>query len=408
MAKNNIFTHTLPNGLRIVHEQRPSKVGYCGVVVKAGSRNETLDVFGLAHFVEHTIFKGTKRRKSWHILNRMEGVGGELNAFTTKEETTIYSAFPAGNYQRAIDLIADLVTNSLFPTSEIEREREVVADEIDSYRDQPAEAVYDDFEDMIFEGCGLGHNILGTEASLQNLHTNECKTFLNTYYRPDNMVFFSYGDISFAHLCRLVERNFIFSNIEKIERVTDTAQTIASPFHTVVELENHQSHTIYGTSIFGRGDERIPAVTLFNNILGGPGMNSLLNLALREKRGYVYTVESSCTFYEDTGLLAIYFGCDHHHVQPCLKLINRTLDTIIDGKFSERALEASKKQFIGQMLVASENTENNALSLGKSMLNIGRIRSVEEVAERIRAVQISDVRALAEHLRTNASILTLK
>lgn len=403
-------SHILPNGLTVIHQQRDSKVSYCGVAVKVGSRDESAEQYGVAHFVEHTIFKGTLRRKSWHILNCMESVGGELNAYTTKEETNVYSAFPSEYYPKAVDLLADLVCNSQFPQTELDKERDVVLDEIASYRDSPSEAVYDDFEDMIFAGSGLGHNILGTSESLEQLNSRECMQFLSRHYRADNMVFFSYGNIVFDKLCRLVEKQFLFR--ENADGVVGTGCDHAGidvvPFSKTVKLGNHQSHTIFGAKTFSMYDERRFALSVLNFMLAGPGMNSLLNVALREKRGYVYTVESNATLYSDTGLLAIYFGCDANHVSPCLRLIRHTLEDIANGKLTQHKLDAVKRQIVGQLLLSTENHENMALGLGKAMLNHRRVMSLQDTCEQLSTVTREQIATLSEQVLKNASVLTLE
>ena len=315
MSQETVFTGTLSNGLRVVHVPGKGAVTYCGLAINAGSRDEDPDKWGLAHFVEHTIFKGTTHRRSWHIINRMETVGGELNAYTTKEGTMLYSIFPGEHLNRATELIADLVINSVFPEAELEREREVVMDEADSYRDTPSEAIYDDFEDLFFAGSQLGHNILGTEEHLQRITSAHCRAYLDNLYVPLNMVFFVYGNHRFDAVMRLAERHFgaMTHPTRRSERIVPP---IVEPFRKVIAIDSHQSHTLMGARLFGLDDERRYAMALLNNILGGPGMNSLLNVQMRERRGMVYTVESNMSLLTDCGMLQIYFGCDAHHVSP--------------------------------------------------------------------------------------------
>ena len=402
----SFFTHKLPNGLQIIHEPAVSGVAYFGLAVNVGSRDEAEETLGMAHFVEHTIFKGTRHRKSCHIINRMERVGGELNAYTSKEETMVYSVFPARHYCRAVELIADLVQNSVFPDNELAKERDVVLDEINSYLDSPAEAVYDDFEDLMFAGSGLGHNILGKESTLQTFSSGDCRAFLDRFYEPCNMVLFSYGDIRFSSLCKMVEKYFCDMR-QGAARAPRIAPSEVVPFRERRKIDGYQSHTIYGAPIFGMYDNRKYAMSLLNNILGGPGMNSLLNVALRERRGYVYTVESSTTLFSDCGEFNIYFGCDNHHIAPCLKLIGDTIDKIADNGLSATAIERAKRQYIGQLLIASENRENMALSLGKSMLFFGKASTFEEISERIQNITSEELRSIAGLItRDKASTLT--
>lgn len=406
MAKH--YTHTLSNGLRLVHVPSASRVAYCGLAINAGSRDDLPGKSGLAHFVEHTIFKGTKHRRSWHILNRMERVGGELNAYTTKEGTALYSIFPCEHFERAIELIADLVANSQFPDNELAKEREVVLEEIDSYRDTPMEAAYDDFEDLLFAGSPMGHNILGNEEELNNITANDCRYYLDTQYVPGNMVFFATGNIKSDRLFRIAEKYLGVLN-HKLDRAERIVPADVPVFHKTVNIDSHQAHTIVGKKIFSMHDERKYAAFLLNNIIGGPGMNSLLNVAIREKRGYVYTVESSLSLLSDCGLFQIYFGSDNQHVAPSLRIINRTLEDLATKPMSEKALLSAKKQYLGQLLVSSENKESMALSLGKNYLYHNSVMSDVQLSEHINALtpqQIMDCAALLDP--ATCSILTLK
>lgn len=406
--RTNYYNHILPNGLRLIHVPTSSKVAYCGLAINAGSRDDLPEKAGLAHFVEHTIFKGTKRRRSWHILNRMERVGGELNAYTTKEGTAIYSTFPCEHFERAVELLADLVANSQFPEHELAKEREVVLEEIDSYRDTPMDAAYDDFEDLLFANSPLGHNILGNEADLQNITPDDCRHYLDTQYVPENMVFFAMGNIKSDRLFRMAEKHFgILSH--QLERAERTSPTDIAPFRREHHIDSHQAHTIVGKKIFSMFDERKYATLLLNNILGGPGMNSLLNVAIREKRGYVYTVESSLSLLSDCGFFEIYFGSDESHVNASLRIINRILDDLATNPLKENALQAAKRQYLGQLLLSSENKEAMALSLGKNYLYYNNVMDDKELAELINAItpqQIMDSAALLGF--ENSSILTLK
>ena len=402
---DNLYTqHTLSNGLRAVYRRHTGNVAYCGVAVDAGSRDEG-DSLGLAHFVEHTLFKGTAKRRAWHILNRMELVGGELNAYTAKEETLVYSLFPKGNMNRAMELIADLVQNSVFPEREVEKEREVVMEEIMSYRDTPSEAIYDDFEDLLFAGSGLGHNILGTEASLQRLSAADCQDFLRLLYTPGNMVLFGIGDTDPDRFFRMAERHFGAFRRPTV-RQPRIQPTVMPMFAETRTVDTHQAHTIIGVPTFGMHDDRRYPLLLLNNLLGGPGMNSLLNVAIRERHGYAYTVESAVTLMSDCGLMTIYFGCDERHAKRCLQLVDRTLDRLASTTMSGRQLDAAKKQYSGQMLVASASLEGTALSMGKSVMRFGTVTTVEELTDRICGVTASQLREAAALIAQNYSRLT--
>lgn len=401
----NYTLHTLQNGLRVVYSQSKSDVSYCGLATKVGSRDELDNQFGLAHFVEHTIFKGTKKRRAWHILNRMELVGGELNAYTTKEETLIYSVFPRGNMARAMELISDLVMNSVFPEKEIEKEREVVIEEIQSYLDTPSEAIYDDFEDLIFKGTPLGHNILGDEQCLYNLYSEDCMNYLKTNYVPENMVLFAVSKEPADKIFRLAERHFGGMN-KTLQPRKKSNLILDNHFNEVRDINSHQAHTIVGSTTYGMHDERKYALLLLNNILGGPGMNSTLNVAIRERHGYAYMVESSVTLFSDCGLFNIYFGSDSRAVKKCLKLIDNEMDRIASGKMTEKALEAAKKQYIGQLIVSSDSLENYALALGKGILYFDQMNSIEEISDMIRSVSSEQIRETAEMLKKDYSTLT--
>ena len=406
--KSKYYTHILPNGLRLIHVPTTSHVAYCGLSINAGSRDDLAGKAGLAHFVEHTIFKGTKHRRSWHILNRMERVGGELNAYTTKEGTALYSIFPCEHFERAVELISDLVANSQFPETELNKEREVVLEEIDSYRDTPMEAVYDDFEDLLFADSAMGHNILGNEQDLNNISAADCRFYLDTQYVPENMVFFAMGNIKSDRLFRIVEKHLGPLN-HKLDRASRITPIETSVFNKTINIDSHQAHTIVGKQLFSMHDDRRYAAFLLNNILGGPGMNSLLNVAIREKRGYAYTVESSLSLLSDCGFFEIYFGSDEHHVAPSLRIINRTIEELATKPLSEKNLQAAKRQYLGQLLVSSENKEAMALSLGKTYLYHNNIMTDSQLAEQINALtaqQIMDCAALLDP--ATCSILTMK
>lgn len=383
---------TTDNGLRVVcHRVAGAAVDYFGVVVDAGSRDDPDDDLGLAHFVEHTLFKGTPRRRSWHIINRMESCGGELNAYTTKESTTIYSVAPAGNISRSMELIADLTMNSIFPKGELDKEREVVADEINSYLDMPSEAVVDDFEDLIFEGTPLGHNILGNVDSVSHFDSATCRDYLRRHYVADKMVVFYSGAEKAERILRLASRYFnsLPQNSEYMrERLSIEA---VNRFDIRRELSIHQSHTIMGARVFDMYDPRRFALAVVVNILGGPGMNSLLNVELRERRGLVYAVDASTSLLTDAGLFTVYLGCDPDDSARCRQLVGTTIDRLADKPLTERRLSAVLRQYAGQMTVASENRENLIMSLGRQALYRGRLTPRREIVERIRSLTADDL-----------------
>lgn len=397
---------TLANGLRVAYLRKPGNVAYCGLAINAGSRDDG-NLFGLAHFVEHTIFKGTKKRKAWHILNRMERIGGELNAYTTKEETLIYSVFPSGNMPRAMELISDLVCGSIFPDRELEKEKDVVIEEIQSYRDSPSEAIFDDFEDLIFAGSPLGHNILGDESTLEGIMSQHCMEYIKNLYVPENMVLFAVDSIPAERFQKLAEQFFSHMN-HPLNRPERQKITTVERFDIVKDFETHQCHTIIGTQTFGMHDADKYPLLLLNNILGGPGMNSTLNVSIRERRGYAYTVESSVTLLPDCGLFTIYFGSDERHAAKCVRLAEQELTRIAEHGLSANALNAAKKQYTGQLIVSSENPESKALSLGKEILYYNRMLTVGEIVKHINAVSNDDIRRIGEMLLEGRSILTFK
>ena len=396
----NIFYHILPNGLRLVHLMTTNRVAWCGLAINAGSRDETCGQYGLAHFVEHTIFKGTKHRRAWHILNRMERVGGELNAYTTKEGTMLYSVFPHEHLDRAIDLLADLVQWSVFPKDELDRERDVVLEEAASYRDTPADAVYDDFEDLLFEGSELGHNILGRKEDLEQLTQEDCMHYLKTLYVPTNMAFFSVGPEKPERVFRIAERCFGSMNHVMAPRHRITPLE-SDPFRKVMQIGTHQAHTIVGARLPDMNHPLRFALMLLNNILGGPGMNSLLNVELRERRGYVYTVESTLTLLSDCGWIEIYLGCDPDDVRSSLRVIERITTRLGEQQMSARRLDAYKKQYCGQLKVAADSTEFMAMRAGRGLLYHGAMATVDDTIARIQAVTADEIAQAAAYLNAN-------
>lgn len=403
--EHDIFYSTLPSGLRIVAVRRDSVVEHCGVAVNVGSRDESSTHHGLAHFVEHTIFKGTRRRRAWHILNRMELVGGELNAYTTKEETLLYSTFPTGNLQRAVELISDLVIDSRFPQVELERERDVVADEIESYLDIPSEGIFDLFEEEIFAGSPLAHNILGDKESIKGFDSQVCRDYLDRFYTPGEMVFFYSGPQVPEKVERLVERYFARLTREDTKRHRQTPNLVPL-FCEEKKIDTHQAHTVMGARVGGLlSDDRF-AIALLTNMLGGPGMNSLLNVELRERRGLVYTVDAGTTFMSDVGLFTIYFGCDVDDVSRCVKLVDKCVSRLANEGVSTRKLEEAKKQYAGQLTVASVNSEQTAISVARSYLYCGSAMKASETIEAINKVTASDLQKAAQTIQS-LSRLTL-
>ena len=461
-------TYTLDNGLRIIHLPSDSQVVYCGYQINAGTRNEEPGEEGLAHFCEHVTFKGTERRKAWHILNCLESVGGDLNAYTNKEGTVYYSAILKEHIARAVDLLSDIVFHSVYPQAEIDKEVEVICDEIESYNDSPAELIYDEFENILFKGSPLGHNILGTAEQVRAFKTEDALRFTRKLYRPDNAIFFAYGDIDFKKLVKLIQkalgecpkgRELACSadcksaetpteeriaeetpTEERIAEETPTEERIAEETPTgetpteemeagdanhkvqsskfnvqskvagqtiVMQKNTHQAHVMIGTRAYDVNDDRRMPLYLLNNMLGGPGMNAKLNLALREHNGLVYTVESTMVSYGDTGTWSIYFGCDEHDVKRCLRLVRKELDKFMQKPLSDAQLKAAKKQIKGQIGVACDNRENFALDFGKSFLHYGWEKNVDRLYEQVDAITADQIQAVAQELFDKDRLTTL-
>lgn len=381
---------TLDNGLRVVYASSPTNTIYLGLALDAGTRDEQDNESGMAHFAEHLSFKGTQRRTSRQIISRMESVGGDLNAFTGKEETVYYCTCQKEHFSRAMDLLFDVVFHSRYPQEEMNKEVEVVIDEIESYNDSPAELIYDDFEATLFQGHPLGRNILGDADSLRAYTTEHVLNYTHRLYVPSNAVLFVYGNISEKEILRRIPDDVLSETRQCIVR----GETILLPYvpqNKVIEKGTHQAHIMMGARAYGGNATGHLALFLANNILGGPGLSSRLNLALREKRGLVYTVESTLTTYTDTGVWAVYFGCDHHDAERCKRLVKKELQRLCDAPLSERALKAAKQQIIGQIGLSYDNFESVAIGMGKRMLHYGRTQTKEEFIKRIEALSAEQI-----------------
>lgn len=394
---NEYQSYTLGNGLRIVHKPLDSNVSYCGFIVNAGTRDEDASEFGMAHFVEHMLFKGTAKRKSYHILNRMESVGGEINAYTNKEETVIYSVFLEEHFVRAFELLTDLTFHSTFPQKEIDKEIDVVIDEINSYEDSPSELIFDEFENIVFRDSQLGHHILGKEETLKSFDTSKTRAFVQKHYSPHNIVFFSLGRTPMSKIIHWTKK--FLSEIEPsacdYKRIAPDEIPSANQN---VNKDTNQAHVLIGSRCYGLQSTKRKTLHLLNNILGGPGMNSRLNISLREKRGYVYNVESGMTSYTDTGIFSIYFGSDKKNADKCIELIHKELKLLRDTKLTASQLSAAKKQLIGQIGVANDNHESLALNLGKSFLHYNHFNSMRETVQKIESISSEDVLAVANEI----------
>lgn len=400
------ITHTLSNGLRMVHLPSESPVAYCGFTVNAGARDENPEEHGLAHFVEHILFKGTEKHRANYILNRMEQVGGELNAYTTKEETFVYSIFMREHFLRAFDLLVDLVFHSIFPEAQIEKERDVILDEISSYEDSPSELIFDDFENLLFKGHALGHNILGDEASLEQLGPESGRSFMRRFYTPDNMVFFSMGNVPLGRIVQWAERLMCDIPSQPHQLNRQRPERVPSSLLSL-QRDTHQAHVMIGNRAYSMYDDKRIALFLLNNILGGPGMNNRLNLSLREHNGLVYNVESNITAYTDTGLFSVYFGTDPKNRKRAMKLVHRELEKFRTAPLSERQLASAKKQALGQLGISADNREGLFLNLGKSFLHYNRFDSMEEVFRQIERITAEEIHTVARELFDPEQLFTL-
>ena len=396
-------TAVLENGLRIIALPSASPVVYCGYQLNVGTANEQPDEEGIAHFCEHVTFKGTTRRTAIDVIHCLEQVGGDLNAFTTKTDTVYYSAILKDHLPRAIDLLTDIVFHSVYPQKEIDKEVEVICDEIESYNDSPAELIYDEFENIIFRGHPLGHSILGTAERVRKFTTEDALRFTKKHYQPMNSVFFAYGDIDFDNLLSLLEKE----NDCKVKVKGETEKPIDIPLPALSEYQpqtvkinkhTHQAHVMIGNRAYSIHDKRRMALYLLNNILGGPGMSARLNLALREHRGLVYTVDSSMVSYSLTGIWAIYFGCDADDLDECMRLVRAELDRFIDTPLTDDELAVAKQQIKGQIGIACDNRENLALDFGKGFLHYGWKKDISALYRNIDAITAEEVQAVAREL----------
>ena len=387
-------TYILPNGIRGIHRQVRSSVTHCALVVNAGSRDELKGEYGIAHLTEHALFKGTERRRAYQVNCRLENLGGELNAYTTKEDTTLHATVMRHDFSRAVELIGDVIFRSTFPERELKKEREVIADEINSYKDSPSERIYDDFEDLIFKGSELGHNILGSKSTIARLSTDELRSFVKRTYTTDQMVFSSIGNFSVRTAQSVAER--YLGGFTPTKREYQRTSPLADEPFTLSQLRHtHQAHGIIGTRGYSISDERRLPLALLVNILGGPSANSLLNIELRERRGLSYNVEATYTPYSDCGIVGIYFSSDHCNAEECIALIEREVDALRHTPITARRLSIAKRQFVAQMAVAMESNEGYMLGAGKSYLLYKDIDTLEEAYKKVMAITAEQIMEVA-------------
>jgi len=399
----NIFNYTLNNGIRVIHHPVNSPVGHCGLIINAGSRDEEPHEHGLAHFIEHVIFKGTRKRKTFHILSRIDDVGGELNAYTTKEETCIYASFLKEDFERAIELLYDITFNSIFPQKELEKEKEVIIDEINSYKDNPSELIIDDFEELVFKDDPMGRNILGTAETLNSFGKSDIERFIAANYNTDQMAICTVGDISFPKILKLITKYFGKVNANFRKKIRPEIG-IYSPQYVDKDMDTYQSHIVLGNIAYDLDSLKRPQLLLLNNILGGPGMNSRLNLTLREKNGIAYNVESIYSPYCGTGVFCIYFGTDDENVDKSLNIVHSELKKLKTRQLGNIQLHNAKRQLKGQITISFENRESLMLSIVKSFLLYNKVDSLEEICKKIDEITGNQLMEVANEILDDSKL----
>ncbi|MBR4837517.1 MAG: insulinase family protein [Bacteroidales bacterium] len=398
MSEEKIISQAvLPNGIKIIHRHRAGELSHLALMVNAGMRDEKENENGLAHFIEHMAFKGTKRRKAYHILSCLENVGGDLNAFTTKEETCIHASFLKEHINKAMDLFADVMFNSTFPENEMEKEKEVILDEINSYRDSPADEIYDEFENLLYSGHQLGRNILGTIDLVSSYTRNDIVKFQKQHYAPDRMVLACIGNISFEEFSKLAYKYFADYQGDAIpyERIPFVPNPTAS--RTEVR-NNHLTHVIMGGLAYHYNDSRKLKMILLNNILGGPAMNSRLNLNIREKYGFAYTIESQYNAYSDTGNYTVYIGVDPHSQERSVELVYKELNKLMTQKLGTLQLSNAKKQLIGQVALSNESGMNDLLGMVRAGFYEEHIETLPETIAKLEKITSSDLLEVANEV----------
>ena len=405
--KNEFETYRLPNGIRGIHRQVRGNVAHCALVVNAGTRDELPTEHGLAHFTEHAFFKGTRRRRAWQVNCRLENLGGELNAFTTKEDTTIHATTLKGDFSKAAELIADIAFRSTFPDRELEREKEVIRDEINTYKDSPADLIYDTFEEMLFAGSELGHNILGTKQALARFDGDAIRRFRERTHTTDQMVFSSIGNFS-VRTAEAVAARYFGDQPATLRRFARAVPPPCTPFEKIVYKHTHQTHCLTGARAYGIDEQKRLPLALLVNILGGPSANSLLNMELREKHGLSYNIEASYTPYGDCGIVAVYFSSDHGHMEQCIDLLDRQLGRLRTEPLTARRLSMAKKQFVAQLAISMEGNEGYMLGAGKSFLTHDEVDTMEQVYAKIEALTAAQLAEVAEAVFADMSRLVYR
>lgn len=396
---------TLPNGIRVIHKPVESPVAHLGVILNAGSRDETDKESGIAHLIEHCIFKGTTRRKAFHVLSRLDDVGGDLNAFTTKEDTCIFASFTSQYYERAIELISDIIFNSSFPDKEIEKEKEVVVDEINSYKDNPSDEIFEEFEELMFADHPLGARITGTPESVKSFSRKQILSFVKKHYFRRDMVISSVGTINISKLKAMLTEHFgqFTMSAASNHRIPFADY---KPFEKKVKRNNHQSHCIIGNLAYSLDHELKTPMFLLSNVLGGPGLNTRLNLNIREKYGFCYNIEASYTPYSDGGMFSVYLGTDDSYLDRSINLVHKELRKLRKERLGTLQLHKAKQQLLGQIAIAQETNANEMLSIGKSLLVYDKVDTFKEIRERIEAVSAEQMLTVANEVFDSGQLST--
>lgn len=386
--------YTFSNGIRLVHRKVDSLIGHIAIMVNAGTRDELPGEEGIAHFIEHVIFKGTTTRKVHQVLGRLENIGADLNAYTTKEETCIYASFLTEHYARAIELFNDIIFNSTFPEKELEKEKGVVLDEINAYKDSPAELIFEDFEARLFPGHPLGRPVLGNATGLRRINRSKIKQFIQQNYTTDQMVISSVGNLAFEKLIKLVER-FFGSHPANLQRNERKPVSAFGQFETILKKRVFQTHCIIGNTAYGYMHKNRTAMALLTNILGGPAMNSRLSMLLRERNGLSYNIESSYAPYLETGSFMIYLGTDNNVLEKSISLVMKELKRFVDVPLGVMQFHIARQQFIGQLAISFDSNLNDVLSMAKNMMVSNRVDTHQELISKINTITAAQIQEVA-------------
>lgn len=389
--------HTLYNGIRLIHKHTDSQVAHLGITIDVGSRDEERQENGMAHFIEHCIFKGTKKRSSSRILSRIDGVGGELNAYTTKEETAIFCTFLSKHYERATELLSDIIFNSVFPDKELDKEKSVIIEEINSYEDSPMELIYDEFESLVFGDTGLGRMILGTEKKVKSFSSSQVMDFIKKNWATNLIVISTVGDIKFEKWVRLIEKFFGYIPPKPINRQRKENYNYI-PQHKELNRDTYQAHIMIGCPCYDYTSEKKVAFSLLNNVLGSSAMNSYLNMNVREKYGFTYLIESSYNAYSDNGIFQIYAGTDEQYIDKTLSLIKKGLQRFVDKRLTQSQIHKAKEQLKGQLSIQNDYNREEMLAIGKSLLNYNHVQSLEETFSDIDSISAEDILEVASEI----------